>query len=482
MRVGRWIVETNERRSVWQSEGFCVTRFIRIYRLFHGRSATLETIQDHSSVRRSGAEQICHTSASTQTQINSPAKQTATTILGMETISLPSTSRAYRVRLLSLLILFACCIGLALPGWASEREIEAWAEQLAAQTYSAREAAADALILAGPPAEAAVRAHLESSDLDLRRRATRVLREIRQHDYQQKLLTFARDPVRGNPATLPGWERYRELVHDRPSTRRLFLAMHCDEPRLMAALGLVATEEFRAAWQGQSDRIVQAIRGRIFATQPQSQEVFSPPQMAAILFVADDPRLEVPEELVAMLNQHLSTAASSEDWQKSPHFPVLQPIIDAWIAQPRSTKLNYQQMMMGMRYQLSGALVPALDLLEDRQDHARMRMYALLTVGRFGNQTHWPLLEKLLDDDTTCHSSVRAGRRIEVQIRDVALAALVHLAEQPLENFGLEGALPSDLTLFRPHTLGFDSEKSRQAAIQKWQQWRQQHEPRSADE
>lgn len=354
---------------------------------------------------------------------------------------------------------------------ADEHVLNAWAEQLSAETYVAREAAARALILAGPQSEATLQAQIRSSDLDVQRRAKRVLTQMRKYYYQRQLMSFARDPLHADPTSLPGWERFVMLVEDRHGSRRLFLDMHCEAGELMEALEHSDSDRLQFLWRRFAEAPLDDKRRGRFSSSLRNPSAITPAQLMGFLFVAEDTRLEVSEETIVQLNQQLSSLAPTEAWQKSPYLAELRTICNAWIAKPRTTKLNYQQVMFGMQHKLPGALIPALRILEDREDHARMRMYAMLAVGCFGGQAHRPLLEELLQDDTTCLSSVQAGRRVEVQIRDVALTVLVHISGQSLDDFGLSQVLPSEITLFRPHSLGFDSERVRQSALQKWKAW-----------
>ena len=61
------------------------------------------------------------------------------------------------------------------------------------------------------------------------------------------------------------------------------------------------------------------------------------------------------------------------------------------------------------------------------------------------------------------------------QIRDVALAILLHMTDQNLREYGFPSAQPYGETAFQEGALGFADPAAREAALRKWARWRADH-------
>jgi hypothetical protein len=57
------------------------------------------------------------------------------------------------------------------------------------------------------------------------------------------------------------------------------------------------------------------------------------------------------------------------------------------------------------------------------------------------------------------------------QVRDVALAVLIHLSGQELKDYGLDHIQPNSKMLFQPGTITFTDPSARTEALKKWDRW-----------
>ena len=107
----------------------------------------------------------------------------------------------------------------------------------------------------------------------------------------------------------------------------------------------------------------------------------------------------------------------------------------------------------------------------------QIRQFALLTLGRFGGKDHMPTVEKFLTDTTNCgaYGAARPQRQLDVQIRDVALAVLLHITGQSARDYGAVAVQPSPQSYFQVPTLAFANGEARDAALKRWQEWRAEH-------
>jgi hypothetical protein len=107
------------------------------------------------------------------------------------------------------------------------------------------------------------------------------------------------------------------------------------------------------------------------------------------------------------------------------------------------------------------------------------RVTAVLAVGRFGSAADVPTLEPLLEDNTdylpTRVANLPQGPIYPVQVRDVALAVLLHLTGQEPFDYGLVHARPHPLTVYDATSLGMENDARRTAAIAQWRAWKNQH-------
>jgi hypothetical protein len=97
---------------------------------------------------------------------------------------------------------------------------------------------------------------------------------------------------------------------------------------------------------------------------------------------------------------------------------------------------------------------------------------AILAIGKLGSRQHVLLLEPLLTDDTLCEASPEDEKaRYRCEVRDVALAVIIHLHAQKPKDFGFERIQGNSQSLFNYNSMGFASTEQRQKALAKWKQW-----------
>ena len=103
---------------------------------------------------------------------------------------------------------------------------------------------------------------------------------------------------------------------------------------------------------------------------------------------------------------------------------------------------------------------------------ARYREYAILTIAKLGDDKHLPILEELLDDQSVCQQRTDAKTKVttQTQVRDIALAAIIHLSGEDPKQFGFTQLRENPLSVFVSNTAGFANDQQRQESLHKWQQ------------
>ncbi len=127
---------------------------------------------------------------------------------------------------------------------------------------------------------------------------------------------------------------------------------------------------------------------------------------------------------------------------------------------------------------LKEAVPYALKVAESSRVYSGYRGQALQYVGKNGDKNDIEKLKKLLKDTSSVGSITINGTPIKTQVRDAALATMVHLSGKTLRDFGFDyarrfgtGYLNTSYSCY-----GFTSEKSRAAAFKKWNDFQKTQE------
>ena len=131
----------------------------------------------------------------------------------------------------------------------------------------------------------------------------------------------------------------------------------------------------------------------------------------------------------------------------------------------------FQNLWLAFNFDLREGLDLAQRVLHNEPVPAEVAPFAMLVVARFGTRDQMPLIEPLLKDSTPIVSEENEGERMSTQLRDVALAALIHLSGQDTKVYGFDESLPSQQIVFQPGKYGFANSAKRNLAHKKWSDW-----------
>ena len=357
--------------------------------------------------------------------------------------------------------------GPAEPGAAAAADL---VKRLGHEQFAAREQASEQLIRLGLAAIPALEEGGKHPDREIRYRSRRILEIIREIDFDRRLDAFAAQREAEDSGQLPGWERFRTILGDDSLARSLFVDMQRAEPALFLAMaqGPGAVGEAistRAAELRQSTRV---FRQRL-----------SLASVAALLFAAGDEVVTVSEAAGRALYSYCYQASFSSALETGRNKELLRKILGLWIR--RGDGWNaYQGMMLSVQFGLEDGVVPAERAAHNQANSAQIRQFAILTLAKLGSQTHAPLLESLLEDQTPCAWQQVNDVKYVTQIRDVALAALAHLAKADFKQLGLERVKPHQEFLLVVESIGFASDQERVQALENWRRLREQQQEKAA--
>jgi hypothetical protein len=157
---------------------------------------------------------------------------------------------------------------------------------------------------------------------------------------------------------------------------------------------------------------------------------------------------------------------------------MIKKLLGMWIVKDAGSTATAQNLVLSATYDLKPqGLVLAEKVLAGNADNPQLRQFALLAIGRFGDRKHVPLVEKHLADATAC-GAIQAHNppvQVELQIRDVVLAVLIHLTDQRAADYGAVMEQVSPQSVFQIPTLGFSKSPQRDAALARWAKWRSEY-------
>jgi hypothetical protein len=391
-------------------------------------------------------------------------------------------------------LLGGCWIG---PAWAdqgappdtrqtSEARIAELIEQLGAKSYTARRRASRELLAVGAPAKSALLASRGHRDPEVRYRVGELLQTVLELDFHLRLKAFIDDVDGRTEHDLAGWSRYRELVGENGPARRLFAAMQQAERHLLE----VVEQDPAAAGELLEERC-----DDLQAAQQVDEQQAQPPSLgsiAAVLFVASDPELSVSPHVgtcvysLGVQDEMFKAATAGEKTQ------TVKRLLGAWAL--RSELVDWavanQSCVLAVHYRLQEGIELARALLHGDGTPQQVRQVAIQTLAQLGGKQLLPELSALLADRSELAEPSAADHdqddeSIKTLICDVALASLIYLTGQNLEDYGFEEVQSNPVMLFDARTLGFSDSEAREAALKKWKDWAEKNlkdvEPRTTE-
>jgi hypothetical protein len=382
------------------------------------------------------------------------------------------------------LVLLLLLLGLAFTSWPAE----IWAgrshaggesvqgidpgelvRQLGDPRFSVRKRATDELVQLGVAAVAALEDGVQSTDREISFRCRHALDLVREFDFQRRLRAFAAGQDAQESYELPGWTRFSKEVGDGLEARRLFVEMQQAEPHLLQALER-SPEKVVETLADRVEEIQQTARG---GQKPQAVSLGT---IATLLFISNQDR----GESVALAVQNVSALYRQEGFvaamQSGSQRDILRKMLATWIEHARSWD-GFHALLLAMQYDIPEGLAPAQRLLESDAGDPNQSVYrgfALQTFARFGDESHIPIVEPFLEDASSYGGTLAISdkAKFQTQVRDIALATLVHLAKQDPKKFGLNRWKTNPTQVFNTSSISFEDDAQRAEAISKWRAFR----------
>ncbi len=358
-------------------------------------------------------------------------------------------------------------------------------ELLADPRYETRESAAQQLLQLGEEVLPAVRSAASACDPEIRCRALRLLFELEQQCFEQKLQRFVADLSGRRGTELPGWGEFQTCMGGEDASRRLYAEIYRWEVRLLNAV-FSHRESVSHACNGERRRITELFESRIVElqngsigkqvsdAQPASQEL---PLLALLTIASTWPEC-VSDRSSQLLTQLARTEAAPLASGNGEQSRATRHLLTRWIVSSTTDDLYVlsQMLKLASKLELKGTASVAIDVATGkrlvRPAHSQFRASALLIAGKLGEQSHIPRLLPLMEDRAVCAS--QSGRSqperqlLDVEVRDVALAVILHLQGAQPTDYGFEHIVEHGDKLFVLHSLAFSSASAREGAFDDW--------------
>jgi hypothetical protein len=145
-------------------------------------------------------------------------------------------------------------------------------------------------------------------------------------------------------------------------------------------------------------------------------------------------------------------------------------------AEQRPVSQNVQQVLQLARtLHLKEGVPLALKAAREKKINSWSRCNALLYVAEFGGKENIASMESLLSDTSAIGSMGFNFTTIHTELRDVALAAMISLSGDSLDDYGFPyvkafGGGRGPLSSLSPQCYGFNDATGREAAVKKWRE------------
>lgn len=342
-------------------------------------------------------------------------------------------------------------------------------DRLGNGSFAVRDSATNELLRRGDAVRPDLKAVTNHLDLEVRLRAAEILQRISLLNFETKLTALLTDDKGTKKHDLPCWARYKKIFGNGRPERAFFAEMLRQEYDLLELLDLRPKQAIGLY----AVRLEIMYRGNSQTGRPSD---VSAPTLAAFLLVSLQPEIYSGSSAdMKMYNYLQHRSEPYEAITVGPHRRILKKLLTQMVIHGAEGSRSYYHFQLMMRYDLKE---PALNTSRKLvQKHGKSSgstlQHALMVLGKYGEDEDIALLEPLLENKTVCHSWTRGGNNkiLRTQVRDVALAALVQVAEQNHKEYGYKYLMKSPTTMFQLYSMGFDDDQQREVAIAKWRAW-----------
>jgi hypothetical protein len=346
-------------------------------------------------------------------------------------------------------------------------EARALVRRLGDRSFKERETATKKLMELGRAGIPILEQGAKDSDTEVRRRSERLLELAQRSDTEVALALYMSRKDDSRLLKLPSYERFGKLVGKDDASKKLFVDMYCAEGSMLAELDS-DPKGFSTKFTAHCQKIQQNLYTPWGQANPLPHH-----QVVALIFMATDPHVSKDVQTFYMMNNLFYQPSVKQGFQEN---AGSRRLLVTFLEQRSNAQTAQQVFYIAKQLGLKEAVPMAVKVLEDKAANQYARGMAVLFIGQMGGKEHQKTLEKLLEDRTAIGAvNIGGGGKINAQVRDVALAALIMTSGQSLWDYdfpymkNFRGYRGGDLNL-PPYYYGFNDDAGRDAALKKWKE------------
>jgi hypothetical protein len=340
-------------------------------------------------------------------------------------------------------------------------------KKLGSPVYESRRDADKELFLMGRGIEKVLRDNLNNSDLEIRNRCERLLVLATRSDTEIALDTFLQNKDDKLLLKLPSWGRFSDMAGKDESARMLFVEMFSSDGAMIDEMAK-DPKNFGPKFNTRCQQL-QQILWTPFGT-PGNVGLG---QVVAVLFVASDKRMPFDIQTFYMMTNFLYQQNIQQAFRDN---AASRKVFASFIEQRADQNMLQQIMYLVVQMEIKELVPVALKMALAKETNADNKSMAVLIVGKMGTKEDAEKLEPLLTDTTGLRGgSVMVGtQRVDAQLRDVVLAALIEANGQNPGDYGFPYLQANQIQrggYVPPSWYGFAKNDDRQAALKKFREW-----------
>lgn len=342
-------------------------------------------------------------------------------------------------------------------------ELQGWVEALGSESFHRRQEAARRLrdhamqVDAGGEAVAtALRTGLADASMEIRIASRRLLQAIELSHFDHQIDQLLNPRVPPDRITIAGWASFSEMTGTDFAARCLFSRLALRHHEILGAMESPLADDDPPAAD---------------LPDPYTLRSDDAVSWALVLLIDSHGRAFQPTGEFSKVTIALSNPSTGPNLHDSHDTAVLRRMISHWIGAHPGRGTLRQRILIAMRYacdQRAGELCDRV--LADPDALPSSQVTAMLAAAVLQRPNLRSQLVARLSDDRTAHVWHLIATRqtkIRTQVRDVALALMVHLHQTDPREVGFKELQADPLLIFRDHSLGFASDEARTAAHQR---------------
>lgn len=345
---------------------------------------------------------------------------------------------------------------------AENSEAASQVQLLGSKSYRVRQRAAEWLMQNAEVAENAIRDGQASKQIEVRRACERLLRNIHHASFERSLEQLLSNYNAAKEYPLPAWELFRDSCGCDVRARALYCRLARRETSFMNWLQRVYSDPAYDVEQEIDDvnRYLSPSEARLSSGDP----VY----WTLMLLAGTQRNINRIPVLGSRIRAGLLDAAVVNRLSHNSDNVAIRRLLAHWLTKQVHQYATRTQLKIALLYKFKGLGERfALQTLDAENASPSATQMALFLLATQSPQIARSRLPSHLSDQRVCQVwQIVATHRtaVQTQVRDTALALLLHLNDIDVRQVGFRNLQADPVTIFREHSLGFETADQREAA------------------